>query len=154
MHDSVILYAEDEEFDVLFLKHAFAEAGIANLLRVVANGRQAIDYLAGRGAYADRQKYPLPGVVLLDLNLPYQTGFEVLNWIRQQPGLSSLVVLVYTSSDQPQDIEQAYACHANGYLLKPSDPDQLCAMVKALKEYWLVHNLPPSCCADGQVAAA
>ena len=82
-----ILYVEDEETDAMLLQHVLTKAGIHNPLRTVKDGKAAKDYLAGEGPFADRRAYPLPGLVLLDLNLPYWSGFEVLEWIRQQPGL-------------------------------------------------------------------
>src|SRR5229473_2661647 len=85
--EAVILLAEDREDEVLLLRHAFAKAGFLNPLQVVPNGEEAIHYLQGEGKYANRDEYPLPALVLLDLKMPRKDGFEVLQWIRQQPGL-------------------------------------------------------------------
>jgi len=101
--EEVILLAEDREDEVLLLRHAFAKAGLLNPLHVVPNGEEAIHYLQGEGKYANRDEYPLPALVLLDLKMPRVDGFEVLRWIRQQPGLSALRVVVLTASDAIPD---------------------------------------------------
>jgi CheY-like chemotaxis protein len=143
MHDFPILYVEDEEYDVLFLKQAFAAADIRNPFKVVTDGQQATNYLAGVGVFSDRQQFPLPGLVLLDLKLPYRSGLEVLKWIREQAELKSLLVVIYTSSTQPKDIRVAYELGANGYLVKQGMLERLDQMVRALRDYWLIHNEPP-----------
>src|SRR5688572_4680933 len=93
-----LLLVEDNEDDVFIMKRALEGAGVKNPLFVVEDGRQAIDYLQGTGKFADRQLFPLPALVFLDLKLPYVSGFEVLTWIREQPLLSSVVIVVLTSS--------------------------------------------------------
>lgn len=97
-----------------------------------------MDYLVGRGMYADCQKYPRPFLVLLDLNLPRISGLEVLQWIRQQPELRALRVVMLTSSREGPDIERAYALGADGYLVKPGHLDQLVEMMISLKCYWVM----------------
>ena len=136
-----ILYAEDEENDVLFLRLAFRDAGIANPLRVVNDGQQAIDYLSGWGPFSDRDLYPLPVLVLLDMKMPGKSGLEVLKWIRMTPVVCVLPVIMLTSSSTESDIHRAYIQGANGYLSKPGNPEQLLAMVKSIKDYWLNQNL-------------
>jgi CheY-like chemotaxis protein len=144
MHDFAILYAEDEENDVHFLKRAFVAAGITNVLKVVPDGQQAIDYLSGEKQFFDRQEFPIPIMVLLDLKLPHRSGFEVLKWIREDPKFGNLLILIYSSSNQPRDIEKAYKLGANGYLVKQGNPDQLASIVRSIRDYWLNHNEPPS----------
>lgn len=118
---AVILLAEDEEDYVLLIQRAFAQAKIPNPLHVVWNGQEAISYLKGEGKYANREEYPLPDLFLLDLKMPRVSGFEVLQWIRSQPGLAPLRVLVLTSSDQIRDVNEAYKLGANSFLVKPMD---------------------------------
>lgn len=135
--DSAILLVEDNEDDVIFMKHALRTAGVTNPLMVVGDGAKAVDYLAGHGVYADRATYPLPAVVFLDLKLPFMMGHEVLAWIRQQSALEGLIVLVLTSSDEPSDVRRCYALGANSYLVKPLSARQLLALAKALNWTWL-----------------
>jgi len=143
MNSVPILYVEDEETDVLLLQHVLTKAGIHNPFQTVKDGKAAKDYLAGDGLFADRRLHPLPGLVLLDLNLPYWSGFEVLAWIRQQPQLRRVPVVVFTSSSRPDDIARAYDAGANGYLVKPSALADLAALALALRDFWLLHNRLP-----------
>jgi len=135
-----ILHVEDEENDVLILRHVFQKAGLAGQLQVVRDGQMAIDYLSGAGAYANRKKYPLPYLVLLDLGLPRRGGLEVLRWIRQQPSLKKLVVLVLSSSALPEDVAGACELGANSYVMKPSGLPKNLEMVQLLKNWWLGCN--------------
>jgi CheY-like chemotaxis protein len=139
-----ILYAEDDPNDVFFMQRAFKQAGIVNPLHIVTNGTLAIDYLAGAGPYANREIYPLPCLVLLDLNMPGKSGLDVLKWIRTQPSVSTLPIVVITSSNQDSDIHRAYLLGANGYLIKPGKPDELLVMVKGIRDYWLAQNRSPA----------
>jgi two-component system response regulator len=138
-----ILHVEDTPEDVFLLQYAFTRAEITNPMQVAANGQEAIDYLTGAGKYADRQKFPLPGLVLLDLKLPIKMGLEVLEWIRSQPAFKSLVVIVLSSSIYEGDIKRAYELGANAFLVKPSDTHVTLDMCKAFKHFWLQHNQPP-----------
>jgi CheY-like chemotaxis protein len=133
----LILYAEDEENDVFFLELAFKIAGSPHSLCVVADGEQAIQYLAGVGPFANRARHPFPALLLLDINMPKRTGLEVLEWLRQQPRFKSMPVLMFTSSSRQEDVEQARRLGADDYLFKPSDPLKLIDLVKSLDERWL-----------------
>src|SRR4051812_20895731 len=104
---SLILLVEDREDDILVVQKAFQRAEIQTAIQVVRNGEEAIWYLSGVGKYSNRAEYPLPWLVLLDLKMPRLDGFEVLKWIRQQPGTSSLIVVVLTSSEDIRDVNQA-----------------------------------------------
>lgn len=137
MNTQPILYVEDEENDVLFMRHAWEEAGLLNPLHVVTDGEQAVEYLAGVGKYADRAAHPLPCLVLLDLTLPKLHGLEVLKWIREQPAIHLLPVLVLSSSNRPEDIYAAYELHVNAYLMKPARTEDLLQMITGLKDFWL-----------------
>lgn len=138
--DEAILYAEDEETDAFFVERAFKQAGISQRLVVVRSGQEAIDYLAGRGDYADRARHPLPRLVLLDLNMPGVSGLEVLKWIRTTPAVCTLVTIMLTSSNQDVDVHRAYQQGANGYLVKPADIHSLLSMAHAIRDYWLTQN--------------
>jgi CheY-like chemotaxis protein len=135
-----ILLVEDDANDVYFMKRAAREAGILDSLHVAQDGQEAIDYLGGFGDYADRQRFPLPHLVLLDLKLPKVMGFEVLKWIREQPALKTIVVIVLTSSDLKPDVDLARRLGANSYMIKPSTPDKLKEMIARIKQYWLDLN--------------
>ena len=135
-----ILYVEDEPEDAYLLQVAFERAAITNPLKVVTDGQQAVDYLSGAGQFGNRQAYPLPCLVLLDLKLLGMSGLEVLEWIRQQPALKPMVVIVFTSSRQPADIERAYRCGANAYILKPADTQERQQFAELLKNWWLRTN--------------
>jgi CheY-like chemotaxis protein len=137
-----ILQVEDDPNDVFLLQHAMTKAGVANPIQVVSDGRQAIEYLNGTGKFADRAKFPLPCLVLLDLKLPYVMGLNVLKWIRQQPG-AALVVVMLTASGEDADIATAYRLGANAFLTKPSQASKFEAMARAIKDFWLTHNTVP-----------
>jgi PAS domain S-box-containing protein len=129
-----VLYVEDEESDAMFMKRGFAEQGMESALRVVGDGRAAIEYLSGTGKYADRKEYPLPSVVLLDLNLPQVPGFEVLKWIRRQPEFARMPVVVFSSSTREDDRVKALELGANEFVGKPSSGLKFGEVVEGLKE--------------------
>src|SRR6478672_12672813 len=114
-----ILLVEDDSNDVLLIQRAFRKASLSNPLQIVEDGEAAILYLKGEESFADRDRYPLPRLILLDLKLPRKSGFEVLVWLRQQPKFYGLPVVVLTSSKEKNDIQQAYLLGANSYLVKP-----------------------------------
>ena len=143
MMTQTILLVEDEENDVFFLQQAMQRAGLRNTLQVARHGREALEYLQGAGKFSNRQDFPLPSLVLLDLKLPYVMGLDVLKWIREQPEVSMTIVIVFTSSQEESDIRNAYRCGANAYLVKPSDVGQLESVVQAIRDFWLAHNRPP-----------
>ena len=132
MPPAAIPYAEDEPDDILFLELALETAGSPCSLHSVIDGEQAVQYLSGKDPYADRTLHPLPGLVLLDINMPKKSGLEVLEWIRQQPRFKSLPVIMFTSSSRPEDQEKARELGADDYLIKPSDPRKLVEVVKSL----------------------
>jgi CheY-like chemotaxis protein len=140
---SVILLAEDRTDDVELIRRAFAAGRIDNPLFVVDNGEEAVAYLKGEGKYQTRDEYPLPDLLLLDLKMPRMDGFEVLRWVRLQPGLSSLLVVVLTSSQEIRDVNKAYQLGANSFLVKPHDFEQFAQTCHVLKEYWLNLNKGP-----------
>lgn len=141
--DGLILLAEDNSTDALMVRRAFTKASLRGTLEVADDGDKAVAYLSGQGPFADRARYPLPVLLLLDLKLPRRSGLEVLAWLRQQPGLRRLPVVVLTSSEESADINRAYDLGANSYLVKPVGFDALLEMVKGLGLYWLVMNEGP-----------
>jgi len=143
LREGVILLAEDDPNDVLLIQRAFQRTHLANPVQVVRDGEEALAYLSGQGAFADRELHPLPVLMLMDLKMPRKTGLEVLAWLRQQPGLKRLPVIVLTSSNQSPDINRAYELGANSYLVKPAGFDSLLELVKNLDMYWLILNEKP-----------
>lgn len=122
-----VLLAEDDDDDLFLSKRVLAKAGIAPVFHV-ADGKEAMDYLAGQGVYADRVRHPLPEVMLLDLKMPFFSGHEVLEWVRTRPELGGLKVYVLTSSGEMSDRERAEKAGAQGYFVKPLTPAHLAVM--------------------------
>ena len=138
-----ILLVEDDPDAVLLLLRALEKANVKNPVEVARDGQEAIDYLSHQGAYTDRERYRLPVLMLLDLKMPRKTGFEVLEWLRQQPGLRRLIVVVLTSSNQVADVSRAYDLGSNSYLVKPTGFEPLIEMMKDVHHYWLELNERP-----------
>lgn len=145
-----ILLVEDNPDDVLLIQRAFRKARVTHPLQQVGDGEEAINYLDGTGAYSDRQQYPLPGLLLLDLKIPRKSGLEVLAWLKEQPGLHRLPVVVFTSSREESDIQRAYDLGANSYLVKPVNFNALLEIVQTLGLYWLQFNERPDMYIAGQ----
>ena len=129
-----LLYVEDEENDVFFLRRALVRAEVTVRLTAVSDGEKAIASLAGRPPHEGRE---LPRLVLLDLNLPARSGFEVLEWLRRDSGLPPLHVVVFSSSGRPEDREKARRLGASDYVLKPTSSRQFVEVVRELRDRWL-----------------
>lgn len=139
-----ILLVEDDSNDILFIQRAFRQANIRNSIHIVRNGDDAVAYLAGEGKYTSRETYPLPLLILLDLKLPCRSGLEVLEWLKEQPILKRIPVVILTSSKESIDVNHAYDLGVNCYLLKPVRFDALIKMVEAIDTFWLQLNQYPS----------
>lgn len=139
-----VLLVEDNEDDILFVRRAFRRAKLSNPLPVVEDGDAAVAYLSGEGDYSDRTRHPLPTLVLLDIKLPRRSGLEVLEWLRAQPGLRRIPVVVLTSSKESSDVDRAFDLGASGYLVKPVNFDGLLEMVRTIGVYWMVMSELPS----------
>ena len=135
-----ILYAEDDENDVFLMQRAFDRLGVKNRLRNVSDGKLAVAYLSGNNPFSDPEENPLPCLMLLDLNMPGKNGIEILQWVRAQPKLAGLPVVVLTSSNQESDIHRTYRLGASGFFIKPGDPDDLHRIAGAIQEYWLAEK--------------
>ena len=129
--EPVILIAEDNEDDVFMLRRAFARIAVQAPVHVVSNGEQAIAYLKGVGTFANRQAYPLPDIVLLDLKMPRKNGFDVLQWWQEQPHLSAIRIVVLTSSEEVRDVTKAYKLGAASFLFK-----SLTYPILSMYQYW------------------
>lgn len=145
LKESGILLVEDDSNDILFIKRAFRRSQLDDLtIQVVRDGDEAVAYLSGKGDYADRNLYPLPGMILLDLKLPRRSGLEVLEWLRQQPVIKRIPVVILTSSKENIDVDRAYDIGVNSYLLKPVNYNALNDMIETLNAFWLKLNCYPS----------
>ena len=140
---AVVLLADDNEDDVLALRHALRRARIAMPLQVVGDGEEAIAYLRGVGKFSNRAEFPLPDLFLLDLRMPKLDGFEVLEWLRQQPSLAPLRTIVLTTSDDFFDVDRAYALGANSFLTKSIDLLDFGNTLEATFNYWLKTTRAP-----------
>lgn len=138
--NATILLVEDDPNDVFLMQRALKRAEIPNPLKVAEDGQAAIDYLSGARHFANRDEFPIPNLVFLDLKLPYKNGFEVLEWIRNQPSLDSTLVVVLTSSSEERDIKETYRLGARSFLVKPPNQTMLSELMISLKDYWLTHN--------------
>jgi CheY-like chemotaxis protein len=139
-----VLVAEDDHSDAVLLELAFKKAGMQVDLRFVRDGQEVIDYLSGQGKFQEPAMNSMPVLLLLDLKMPRMNGFDVLRWVRQQPGLKRLVVIIFSSSDLGADINQAYDLGANSYVVKPGDFGELSEVARNLEKYWMEVNCAPA----------
>ena len=137
LNEVAILLAEDDENDIFLMGRAFDRAGIPNPLFVVRNGQETVDYLAGTGDYAQRDKHPLPGLLLLDLKMPWMDGFDVLKWLRTHPQFDQLPVVVLTSSKLQSDVDKSRQLGVYDYRVKPHGFDDLVRLLDDVRKCWL-----------------
>jgi CheY-like chemotaxis protein len=140
----MILVVEDQDDDIVLIRRAFHHAGVKNPIFVVNDGREAREYLEGFGKYRNRDEYPLPELILLDLKMPKMGGFELLKWIRAQPALKALRLVVLTSSEDIYEINKAYEMGANSFLVKPFDFEDYTSMMRTLSSFWMTHSMAPN----------
>lgn len=138
-----ILLVEDDPRDVLLVRRAFQKAGISTPIQVVNDGDAAVLYLSGKEPYDERSYYPLPALILLDLKLPRRSGSEVLIWLRQQPILKRLPVVILTASREYSDVNKLYDLGANAYITKPVAFNHLVEIVKVLNLHWMIYAEKP-----------
>jgi CheY-like chemotaxis protein len=136
-NNQVVLSVDDNDVDGALLERAFKRCNIPSRLFRVSEGPQAMAYLTGHGIYADRDQYPLPDLILLDLVMPKMSGTEVLKWIRDQQELKKTAVLIFTSSEKPEDVKSTTKLGAQGYLVKPTKFEDLKNMVRTIYSEWL-----------------
>jgi len=140
---SNILIVEDEEAHAVLTERAIRKTGNAGRVDVVGDGEQALDYLYHKGKYAEAAKYPLPGLILLDIKLPGMDGVEVLKRIKEDPRLKTIPVIMLTTSKREEDIARSYQFYANSYLTKPVGFKEFEEKVRQLDFYWMKVNEPP-----------
>ena len=138
-----ILLVDDSENDLFIVRKALEAAQCTYPTQEVYNGEAAIAYLSGEAPYDDRRKYPLPVVMVMDLNMPRKNGFDVLGWVKSQPRLKRLPVIIMTASVRTEDVEKAFDLGANAFLVKPSTLDELINIARCLDQ-WIQYNHFPN----------
>jgi CheY-like chemotaxis protein len=134
----LILLAEDDENDAYFVHYALEKAGLSNPLFVAKDGQETLNYLNGTAPYNDREQYPLPGLLLLGLDMPGMDGFELLAWLNAHPGFNTLPIVVLTSSGRASDVQKAKDLGADDYRNKPAKFSDLVNLMAELHARWLI----------------
>lgn len=137
---AAVLIAEDSEADIFFLLRAFAASKVKNPVHVVRTGAEAIQYLSGEGKYSVRTRYPMPGIVLLDLKMPSPDGFEVLRWKQRRPDMQKILWVALSNFDGIRTINDAYAAGATTFLTKPLDAKDIQHLIEGFNDYWQLHE--------------
>ena len=139
---ATVLHIDDDRNDTELFQAAAGRAQACFSIQNVTDGEQAMAYLNGRGVYANRQLYPLPVLVLLDLKMPRATGFDVLKWIRNHPEVGTLPVVILSGSELRDDVQRAYAVGADSYLVKPIGFNALVDLVRTIEASWIAGRTP------------
>lgn len=138
----VVLLAEDDEDDILFFRRAFDKIKSPVSVQVVRNGEEAISYLRGTGRFSDREAYPFPTMLMLDLKMPKIDGLGVLKWVVENPCCRVLPAIIFSSSAQEKDINEAYQLRVNSFFLKPTSHDELFPLIDLIFSYWCKSHVP------------
>jgi CheY-like chemotaxis protein len=139
-----ILYVEDDPNDQVLVQRALKKLASPVVVITANDGDEAIAFLEGHGKYGDRQSFPLPSVIFLDIKLPKKGGFEVLEWLKEQPLLKRIPVVMISGSNLQQDIDRAYHLGASAYLVKPVEVEELQKLFRLTGEFFLEHAERPS----------
>ena len=139
-NQGLILLVEDRPDEVELMKQALHQAGITNPLRMISDGAEVIAYFEGRDRFADRNFWPLPRLVLLDLKLPNRTGLDIVKWMKNHERLKKIPVVMVTSSREPSDMDKAYSAGVNSYLVKPTSFRAFVDTMKITASYWIHYN--------------
>lgn len=134
----IVLLVEDNADDLIFIQRAIRKAGVSIFLQHVENGEEAVSYLLGEGFYSDRERYPFPALIVTNMKMPRMNGLELLTWIKQQPTLKHLPVLVMSSSENPDEMSKVAALDGSSYFVKTSSLGALTEVVKQMMSF-----LPP-----------
>lgn len=134
--DAVIVIVDDDEDDLLISREAFEEVGLKARLVSLEDGQALIDYLRGNEPYSDRQAYPMPNLVMLDINMPRMNGIEVLEYVKSDASLRSLPIVMLTNSGDPETVRRCYAMGASSYIRKPFEYGELKKALDNIRKYW------------------
>jgi CheY-like chemotaxis protein len=132
----VILVADDDEEDRMLVKEALEESRLANNLQFVVDGEDLLAYLRNQGKYADKQRYPTPGLILLDLNMPRKDGREAVKEIKNDPHLRIIPIVVLTTSKAEEDVIKTYDLGVSSFITKPVTFSSLVDIMQTLGKYW------------------
>ena len=144
-----IVMADDDEDDRMMAQDALDEARLSNELHCVEDGEELLDYLYRRGKYTSMSQDPLPGLILLDLNMPRKDGREALKEIKADPALRRIPIVVMTTSKAEEDIYRTYDLGISSFIIKPVAFESLVDIMKALSQYWFqIVALPPASLGD------
>ena len=146
----VILLAEDNDDHVTLILRAFRKGALINPIFVVKDGEEVVQYLRGVGKFENRDEYPLPSLLLLDLRMPKMDGFEVMEWIRQHQFFNPLRIVVLTTSEDMRDVNRAYQLGANSFLVKPLDLTGFSAIADAIQGHWMWLSKAPEVSRDAE----
>lgn len=139
-----MLLAEDDFDDRYLISEALDESGVENQLYIVENGEDLLNYLKNRGKYTDKEKFPRPGLILLDLNMPLMDGREALAKIKQDPDLKTIPIVVLTTSQADDDVQETYGLGITGFITKPMTFTGLVDIMKSVGNYWFQSVTLPS----------
>jgi CheY-like chemotaxis protein len=131
-----ILIGEDSEDDAIFLERGFRKIGLKNPVQILTDGGLVMDYLKGEGKFQNRREFPFPSVLFLDIKMPRVDGFQVLEWLRDHDNCKVIPTMMFSSSDQPEEVERAYKLGVNAYLVKPHSYDELEDLLRHAYEFW------------------
>lgn len=135
--NKVILLADDSEDDIIEFKRVLVQTKVLNPIAEVHTGAEVISYLKGEGAYGNRNTFPYPVIIFLDLLMPGDDGWEVLNWLKANPGKKTMLVVVLTGVGQRNKLREAYLSGANSFLMKPFNQDELETLIAAYPNLWM-----------------
>jgi CheY-like chemotaxis protein len=141
-HNFIVLVAEDDPNDLELLRMAASKEGVKVSIRHVHDGQEAIDYLQGKEPFGDRDTYPFPDLVVLDLKMPRVNGLDVLDWLRKHPDCGRLPTVMLSGSGIATDIEDAYRRGVNTYFTKPGNFEQYRKLARVMLDYWCQSQRP------------
>jgi CheY-like chemotaxis protein len=137
-----ILLVDDDEMDLMFIEKAFRSIGVKDPIQQARDGAEAVAYLKGEGKFADREKYEFPSMIMIDLKMPRENGFHVLEVVKNHPHWSIIPHVVLSASSDEDDIKKSYMLGAMSYLVKPAEPKDLKELLKKFHEYWELCEVP------------